>query len=138
MSDGCKVGHSDSRMFLVVSFEYRTEVLTIFRTFLLVALGPGFRSGSNSSNDIPWKTERRTIGDVISRKILPRRSSTRWERLIRPSSSKRQFREQRVVCSESDSSARSAVHCGAWIKPRERGSLQFCNKILQVSPELFT
>lgn len=35
----------DSRMFFVVSFEYRTEVLTIFRTFPLV---PGFRSGSNS------------------------------------------------------------------------------------------
>lgn len=69
-----KLGIPDSRIFFVVSFEYRTEVLTIFRTFLL---DPGFRSGSNSSNDIPWKTERRTIGDVISRKILPRRSSAR-------------------------------------------------------------
>lgn len=67
-----KLAIPDSRMFFVVSFEYRTEVLTIFRTFPLV---PGFRSGSNSSNDIRWKTERRTIGDVISRKILPRRSS---------------------------------------------------------------
>lgn len=69
-----KLAIPDSRVFFVVSFEYRTEVLTIFRTFLL---DPGFRSGSNSSNDIPWKTERRTIGDVISRKILPRRSSAR-------------------------------------------------------------
>lgn len=92
----------------------------------------------NSSNDIPWKTERRTIEDVISRKILPHRSGTRWEWLIRPppSSARRDsFKNRESSAKPDSSSARSAVHCGAWIKPfSANGSLQFCNKILQFFP----
>lgn len=95
---------SDSRLknvlrgFVWISYKY---VLTIFRTFLLVALEPGFRSGNQIPRTIfPGKRsaeQSRTLsrGKSCLIEVVPDENG--WFDLL-PVGSKRQFQEPRVLC----------------------------------------
>lgn len=130
-----KLAIPDSRMFFVVSFEYRTEVLTIFRTFPLAAW-LSFRIKFLRTIFVGKRSAEQS-GTLSRGKSCLVEAAARWEWLIRPVNPPpcRLLEERTVsrtagpifVCTVCSSLRRMNKTV-----PREGILCNFCNKILQV------